>query len=66
MGYKFVNTSIKWRFPKNQTVRIQNPSDILVGVECKIIGWTGSRVRLLVIETQERITRVPKNLSKPY
>ena len=65
-GRRFINISIKWRFPKNQIVRvITKRKDKYFGQQCRIIGWTASRVILVTLESGERITRVPKNLTKP-
>ena len=64
-GRRFINISIKWRFPKDQIVHIINPKDQYFDSECKVIGWTASRVILETVETGERLTRVPKNLTKP-
>ena len=64
-GRRFINISIKWRFPKHQIVFITNPKDDLIGRKCRIIGWTASRVILVTTDTGKRLTRVPKNISKP-
>ena len=65
-GRRFVNISIKWRFPKHQIVRvITKRNDKSAGELCRIIGWTATRVILVTLESGEKITRVPKNLSKP-
>ena len=65
-GRRFVNISIKWRFPKHQIVRvITKRNDKFAGELCRIIGWTATRVILVTLESGEKITRVPKNLSKP-
>ena len=65
-GRRFINISIKWRFPKNQLVFINNPRDRLSGSCCRILGWTASRVILVTLGTGERVTRVPKNLGIPF
>ena len=64
-GRRFVNISIKWRFPRHSIVNITNPKDKYFEFECRVIGWTASRVILVTIDTGERLTRVPKNLTKP-
>ena len=64
-GRRFVNISIKWRFPKHQIVRIINRKDKYWKSECRVIGWTASRVILITLDTGKRLTRVPKNLTKP-
>ena len=64
-GRRFINISIKWRFPKHQIVYITNPKDDFIDRKCRIIGWTASRVILVTTDTGKRITRVPKNISKP-
>ena len=65
-GRRFINISIKWRFPKHQIVRvITKRKDKYFGKQCKIIGWTATRVILVTVESGKRITRVPKNLTKP-
>jgi len=64
-GRRFVNISIKWRFPRHSIVNITNPRDKYFDFECRVIGWTSSRVILVSLDTGERLTRVPKNLSKP-
>ena len=65
-GRKFVNISIRWRFPKHHIVSIINDRDQYFLSDCRIIGWTASRVILITVETGERLTRVPNNLSQPY
>ena len=65
-GRNFINFSIKWRFPKHQIVSIINTNDEYFTSECRIIGWTATRVILVTVETCKRLTRVPNNLSKPY
>ena len=42
-----------------------NKKDRKFGKLCRIIGWTATRVILVTLDTGERLTRVPKNLSKP-
>ena len=65
-GRNFTNISIKWRFPKHHIVSIINNKDQYFLSECRIIGWTATRVILITVETGERLTRVPSNLSAPY
>ena len=65
-GRRFINISIKWRYPKHSFVNITNPKDRLVGCQCRIIGWTATRVILVTVDTEERVTRVPRNIGAPY
>ena len=65
-GRRFVNISIKFRFPKYQLVRIVNQSDQRHNIVCEIVGWTATRVILKVFGSDLILTRVPKNLSRPY
>ena len=65
-GRRFINVSIKFRFPKYQLICITNPSDTLHNTVCEIIGWTATRVILKIVATDRIVTRVPKNLGKPY
>jgi len=62
---RFINISIKWRFPRHSIVHIINSKDEYFGSQCKVIGWTASRVIITTTETGVRLTRVPKNLTKP-
>ena len=65
-GRRFINISIKFRFPKYQLIRITNQSDTLHNIVCEIIGWTATRVILKIVDTYRIVTRVPKNLGIPY
>ena len=65
-GRRFINKSIKFRFPLYEIVRVTNLKDEYLNTECRIIGWTASRVIIVTLETEEQLTRVPKNLSQPY
>ena len=65
-GRRFINISIKFRFPKYQLIHITNRSDTLHNIVCEIIGWTATRVILKLVDTDRILTRAPKNLGTPY
>ena len=65
-GRRFVNISIKFRFPTYQLVRIINHSDTRHNIVCEIIGWTATRVILKIVGTDLTVTKVPKNLGTAY
>ena len=64
-GRRFINISIQWRFSRHSIVHIINTNDQYFDSECRVIGWKATRVILETTETRERLTRVPKNLTKP-
>ena len=63
---QFINMSIKWRFPKDQIVTVINSKDCkFCGSEYVVVGWTATRVVLKILRTNQIITRVPRNITKP-
>ena len=62
----FTNISIKWRYPKHHIVTVNKNKDQYFASDCRIVGWTATRVILITVETGKRLTRVPSNLSEPY
>ena len=65
-GRRFINKSIKFWSPLHQIVHIINNTDDYFDSECRIIGWTATRVILFSTETGARLTRVPNNLTQPH
>ena len=59
MEYEFANHSINDRFPKFQQVCISNPIDEYSGKVCTIVGWTATRVILVMHASKEHTTRAP-------
>ena len=65
-GHKFVNISIKFRFPKYQLVCLVRERKELHGEICDIIHSAATRIILRIVRTNIHFTRVPKNLGSPY
>ncbi len=63
---KFLDRSIKSRFPLYKFVRLVGNRDTYKGEEVEMIGWTASRVRLRIPGSNYWLLSAPKNLGAPY